>query len=75
MKMSRVRCLRCNEPVGDHTRSMQLVSDQSTEPNPGFKMNLHDCIMHGGPKTGPNQDGYSAQQGEGRFYRPQKQFQ
>ena len=74
MKIVHVRCLRCNEPITDHTRSMQIVASQDSQPKPGFSVNLNQCMATGGYRTGIQHDGSPAQQGEGRFRLSSKQF-
>ena len=70
--MKKNLCVRCHEPVGDHTRSMQLVSPQQATPKPGYYFNLHQCIARGGPKY--SRSSGVMQQGEGRFFLPQGQM-
>src|SRR4051812_43741920 len=69
-----IKCLRCFEPIEHHKRSMQIVASQDSEPRPGFSMNLYNCMNRGGPVYGTGMDDPPKQQGEGRFYRPAKQY-
>lgn len=70
--MAQQRCLDCNLIEGDHRRSMLAVSRSTVTPVAGFKKNLYTCIQTGGPRLPKNNGQF--QQGEGKFYRPQKQF-
>ncbi len=67
-------CGKCGFQRYEHTEQNAQQCGTERRPQKGYTMNLHGCVRSSGfQQSAPRHSG-SLQQGEGRFYRPQKQF-
>lgn len=72
--MARALCLKCSVVEIEHTKHMWRICNKDALPIPGAKMNFDKCMATGGYKGLVSASPHVMQQGEGRNYRPPKQF-
>lgn len=72
--MAKALCVKCFVIEPDHNKHMWRTCNKDAIPVPGAKMNFDKCMATGGYQGLPAFGSRQAQQGEGKYYRPQKQF-